>query len=226
MKVLKFGGTSVGSLEALKNVKLIVEKEFNENEPLIVVCSAFSGITNSLLLSAEEALLQNDFSEILKVAEEKHYQIISGLLPRTLQNPLLMMVKVSFNEIEDILFSVKNLGELSGRIKDRLLSYGEQMSSKIIATYLQSENFPANYKDARELIVTDSNFGNASVDFIKTNENLKSIEVYDINGRKIQDLSVNLGSNSYSLKNLKNSVYILRIKADDDKTYIKKVIKK
>lgn len=61
---------------------------------------------------------------------------------------------------------------------------------------------------------------------IKTNENLKSIEVYDINGRKIQDLSVNLGSNSYSLKNLKNSVYILRIKADDDKTYIKKVIKK
>lgn len=174
MKVLKFGGTSVGSLEALKNVKLIVEKEFNKNEPLIVVCSAFSGITNSLLLSAEEALIQNDFSEILKVAEDKHYQIISGLLPRTSQNPLLMMVKVSFNEIEDILFSVKNLGELSGRIKDRLLSYGEQMSSKIIATYLQSENFPANYKDARELIVTDSNFGNASVDFIKTKENLKN----------------------------------------------------
>lgn len=174
MKVLKFGGTSVGSLEALKNVKSIVEKEFNQTEPLMVVCSAFSGITNSLLLSAEEALLQNDFSEILKVAEEKHYQIISGLLPRTSQNPLLMMVKVSFNEIEDILFSVKNLGELSGRIKDRLLAYGEQMSSKIIATYLQSENFPANYKDARELIVTDSNFGNASVDFIKTNENLKN----------------------------------------------------
>lgn len=174
MKVLKFGGTSVGSLEALKNVKSIVEKEFNQTEPLMVVCSAFSGITNSLLLSAEEAWLQNDFSEILKVAEEKHYQIISGLLPRTSQNPLLMMVKVSFNEIEDILFSVKNLGELSGRIKDRLLAYGEQMSSKIIATYLQSENFPANYKDARELIVTDSNFGNASVDFIKTNENLKN----------------------------------------------------
>lgn len=174
MKVLKFGGTSVGSLEALKNVKSIVEKEFNETEPLIVVCSAFSGITNSLLLSAEEALLQNDFSEIVKVAEEKHYQIISGLLPRTSQNPLLMMVKVSFNEIEDILFSVKNLGELSGRVKDRLLAYGEQMSSKIIATYLQSENFPANYKDARELIVTDSNFGNASVDFIKTNENLNN----------------------------------------------------
>ena len=193
MKILKFGGTSVGSLEALKNVKSIVEKEFNENEPLIVVCSAFSGITNSLLLSAEEALLQNDFSEILKVAEEKHYQIISGLLPRTSQNPLLMMVKVSFNEIEDILFSVKNLGELSGRIKDRLLAYGEQMSSKIIATYLQSENFPANYKDARELIVTDSNFGNASVDFIKTNENLKNWnlenQIYVVTGFISQDKS-------------------------------------
>jgi len=174
MKILKFGGTSVGSLEALKNVKSIVEKEFNKNEPLIVVCSAFSGITNSLLLAAEEALAQKDFSEILKVAEDKHYQIISGLLPRTMQNPLLMLVKVSFNEIEDILFSIKNLGELSDRIKDRLLSYGEQLSSKIIATYLQSEDFPANYKDARELIVTDSNFGNASVNFNKTNENLKN----------------------------------------------------
>ncbi len=174
MKVLKFGGTSVGSLDALKNVKLIIEREFNKNEPLIVVCSAFSGITNSLLLAAEEALAQNDFSEILKTAEDKHYQIISGLLPRTMQNPLLMLVKVSFNEIEDILFSVKNLGELSGRIKDRLLSYGEQLSSKIIATYLQSEDFPANYKDTRELIVTDSNFGNASVDFSKTNEKLKN----------------------------------------------------
>ncbi len=174
MKILKFGGTSVGSLDALKTVKSIVEKEFKQNEPLILVCSAFYGITNSLLLAAEEALAQNDFSEILKVAEDRHYQIIAGLLPRTSQNPLLMMVKVSFNEIEDILFSVKNLGELSGRIKDRLLAYGEQMSSKIIVTYLQAENFPANYKDARELIVTDSNFGNASVDFIKTNENLKN----------------------------------------------------
>ena len=174
MKVLKFGGTSVGSLAALKNVKSIVAKEFNHTEPLIVVCSAFSGITNALLLAAEEALVQNDFSEILKVAEDRHYQIISGLLPRNSQNPLLMMVKVSFNEIEDILFSVKNLGELSRRIKDKLLAYGEQMSSKIIASYLQSENFPVNYKDARELIVTDSNFGNASVDLIKTNENLKN----------------------------------------------------
>jgi len=174
MKILKFGGTSVGSLDALKTVKSIVEKEFKQTEPLIVVCSAFYGITNSLLLAAEEALAQNDFSAILKVAEDRHYQIIAGLLPRTSQNPLLMMAKVSFNEIEDILFSVKNLGELSGRIKDRLLAYGEQMSSKIIATYLQSENFPASYKDARELIVTDSNFGNASVDFIQTNENLKN----------------------------------------------------
>jgi aspartokinase/homoserine dehydrogenase 1 len=82
----------------LRNVKSIIEKEFNKNEPLIIVCSALSGITNALLSSSKEALKQNDFSEILKSAEEKHYQIISELLPRTAQNPLLMMVKVSFNE--------------------------------------------------------------------------------------------------------------------------------
>ena len=174
MKILKFGGTSVGSVEALRNVKSIIEKEFNKNEPLIVVCSALSGITNALLSASQEALKQNDFSEILKSAEEKHYQIISELLPRTAQNPLLMMVKVSFNEIEDVLFSVKNLGELSDRIKDRLLSYGEQMSSKIVSAFLQSENFPAVFQDSRELIATDSHFGNANVDSKRTNENLKN----------------------------------------------------
>ncbi len=174
MKILKFGGTSVGSIEGLRNVKSIIEKEFNKNEPLVVVCSALSGITNALLSASVEALKQNDFSEILKSAEEKHYQIISELLPRAAQNPLLMMVKVSFNEIEDILFSVKNLGELSDRVKDRLLSYGEQMSSKIVAAFLQSENFPAVFQDSRELITTDSHFGNANVNSKNTNENLKN----------------------------------------------------
>ena len=174
MKILKFGGTSVGSVEALRNVKSIIEKEFNKDKPLIVVCSALSGITNALLSASQKALKQNDFSEILKAAEEKHYQIISELLPRTAQNPLLMMVKVSFNEIEDVLFSVKNLGELSDRIKDRLLSYGEQMSSKIVSAFLQSEGFPAVFQDSRKLIATDSHFGNANVDSRKTNENLKN----------------------------------------------------
>lgn len=174
MKILKFGGTSVGSLEALRNVKSIIEKEFNKNESLIVVCSAFSGITNALLSASEQALQQNDFLEILKTAEQKHYHIISELLPRTAQNPLLMMVKVSFNEIEDILFSVKNLAELSDRIKDRLLSYGEQMSSKIIAAFLENHQFSSVYTDARTLISTDSRFGNANVNYQKTNENLQN----------------------------------------------------
>ena len=173
MKILKFGGTSVGSVESLRNVKSIIGKESRET-PLVVVCSALSGVTNSLLSASQEALMQNDFSKILKSAEEKHYHIISELLPRTAQNPLLMMVKVSFNEIEDILFSIKNLGELSDRIKDRLLSYGEQMSCKIVSAFLRSEDLPAVYQDSRELIVTDSHFGNANVDTKATQENLKS----------------------------------------------------
>ena len=172
MKILKFGGTSVGSVEALRNVKSIIGNEF-KNEALVVVCSALSGITNALVSASTDALKQNDFSEILKSAEEKHYHIISELLPRTSQNPLLMMVKVSFNEIEDLLFSIKNLGELSDRIKDRLLSYGEQMSTKIVAAFLESEGLPAAYQDARELIATDSHFGNANVDSKKTNDNIK-----------------------------------------------------
>ena len=66
MKILKFGGTSVGSVEALRNVKSIIGKEFNKDKPLIVVCSALSGITNALLLASQEALKQKLDFRVLK----------------------------------------------------------------------------------------------------------------------------------------------------------------
>ncbi|HBN6700655.1 TPA: bifunctional aspartate kinase/homoserine dehydrogenase I [Elizabethkingia anophelis] len=172
MKVLKFGGTSVGSTEAVKNLRLIVEREKENDEPLFVVCSAFSGITNSLLEATEEALHNHDYQSILEGIEQRHYEMIKEILPVSVQNPLLMLVKGNFNILEDLLSSVAHLGELSDRTKAKIVSLGEQLSCPIIAAYLNT-SMPAEFKDARDLIHTNSNYLKAEVNFDITNQNIQ-----------------------------------------------------
>ncbi|MCT3948219.1 bifunctional aspartate kinase/homoserine dehydrogenase I [Elizabethkingia anophelis] len=172
MKVLKFGGTSVGSTEAVKNLRLIVEREKENDEPLLVVCSAFSGITNSLLEATEEALHNHDYQSILEGIEQRHYEMIKEILPVSVQNPLLMLVKGNFNILEDLLSSVAHLGELSDRTKAKIVSLGEQLSCPIIAAYLNT-SMPAEFKDARDLINTNSNYLKAEVNFDITNQNIQ-----------------------------------------------------
>lgn len=172
MKVLKFGGTSVGSTEAVKNLRLIVEREKENDKPLFVVCSAFSGITNSLLEATEEALHNHDYQSILEGIEQRHYEMIKEILPVSVQNPLLMLVKGNFNILEDLLSSVAHLGELSDRTKAKIVSLGEQLSCPIIAAYLNT-SVPAEFKDARDLIHTNSNYLKAEVNFDITNRNIQ-----------------------------------------------------
>ena len=172
MKVLKFGGTSVGSTEAVKNLRLIVEREKENDKPLFVVCSAFSGITNSLLEATEEALHNRDYQSILDGIEQRHYNMIKETLPVSVQNPLLMLVKGNFNILEDLLSSVAHLGELSDRTKAKIVSLGEQLSCPIIAAYLNT-SMPAEFKDARDLINTNSNYLKAEVNFDATNRNIQ-----------------------------------------------------
>lgn len=172
MKVLKFGGTSVGSTEAVKNLRLIVEREKENDKPLFVVCSAFSGITNSLLEATEEALYNRDYQSILDGIEQRHYDMIKETLPVSVQNPLLMLVKGNFNILEDLLSSVAHLGELSDRTKAKIVSLGEQLSCPIIAAYLNT-SMPAEFKDARVLINTNSNYLKAEVNFDATNRNIQ-----------------------------------------------------
>jgi len=187
MKVLKFGGTSVGSVEAMKNLKLVIEKEKKANEPLFVVCSAMSGVTNSLLEASEKALIGENFQEILAKIEDQHYEIIRKALPINVQNPLLMLVKRNFNVLEDLLSSIAYLGELTQKTKAKIVSFGEQLSCPIVAAYL-GLYIPTELKDSRDLIITNSEYLNAEVNFEITNEKIlnwaKNIEnkVYVLTG--------------------------------------------
>jgi len=173
MKVLKFGGTSVGSAANMQVVTAIVSRQ-SETEQAIIVVSAMSGTTDSLLKSGELAAAGDEsYKENLREIENRHLETVKELMPVQQQSSLLSLVKKLCNEIEDICNGVFLLGELSARTKDKLAGYGELLSSQIIAAVLSARNATTAWKDARELIRTNSQFGNALVDFHITNQLIK-----------------------------------------------------
>ena len=169
MQVLKFGGTSVASAENINKVVEIVSATIKK-EPAVVVVSALGGVTD-LLLSAATLAAGGDeaYREKLTVVEQRHLDAVKQLLPVAGQSQLLSLVKKACNEIEDICNGIYLLRELTPRSKDRIASYGEWLSSQIIAARFNSAGVPAQWKDSRELIRTNSGFTAAEVDYAVTN---------------------------------------------------------
>ncbi|MGZ5219581.1 MAG: bifunctional aspartate kinase/homoserine dehydrogenase I [Chitinophagaceae bacterium] len=172
MQVLKFGGTSVANADNISKVVSIV-KESVKKDKTIVVVSALGGVTD-LLLNAAALAADGDetYKDKLNLVEQRHLEATKQLIPVTYQSQLLSLVKKSCNEIEDICNGIFLLRELTPRSKDRISSYGEWLSSQIISAKLKAEGVDNAWKDARELIVTNSNFTNAEVDFLATHEKI------------------------------------------------------
>ena len=170
MKVLKFGGTSVANAQNIKLVLDIVSKKAAD-EKLVVVVSALSKVTDMLLLASQKAAAGDEsFKEILIEIEKKHLEALKELIPVTEQSSLLSHIKRIINHLETLLDGCYLLGELSLRTSDTILSFGELLSSYIIAEALKQNFQNSSYKDSRELIKTNSNFGKAAVNFEITNE--------------------------------------------------------
>ncbi len=175
MQVIKFGGSSVASAENINKVIDIIQKKGKQYK-LAVVVSALGGITDKLLSCASLAASGNeDYKTALQEIESRHLQTVKDLIPVTQQSGVLSLVKKHCNEIEDICNGIFLLGELTARTKDKMVSYGELLSSKIIAAKCNADGLITEWKDAREMIFTDSGFGAALVDFTKTN---KAIQDY------------------------------------------------
>ncbi|MEP6677587.1 MAG: aspartate kinase, partial [Ferruginibacter sp.] len=168
MQVLKFGGSSVANAAVIQQVISIIEQS-SKKDSTIVVLSAMGGITD-LLIQCGTMAAQTDeaYKETIQQIEERHLTAVRELLPVTQQSSLLSTVKKYCNEIDDICSGVFSLQELSARTLDRLVSFGELLSSHIIAAALNAKNIIAEWKDSRELIITNSGYGNAAVDFEKT----------------------------------------------------------
>jgi len=174
MQVIKFGGSSVASAENINKVVEIVKTKTGERK-IAVVVSALGGITDLLLQCAHLAAAGNEsYKIILQEIELRHLNTVKELIPVTQQSSVLSAVKKMCNEIEDICNGIFLLGELSDRTKDKIVSYGELISSQVIAAKFKAVGMDVAWKDSREMIQTDSNFGAALVDFSKTNTAIKN----------------------------------------------------
>ena len=173
MRILKFGGSSVGSPDAIRQVKSIISKK-REDHHIAVVVSAFQGVTNSL----EEAVIMasegdESYHALLESIEKRHNKAIKELISLQSQSSSLARFKVMFNELDDVLHGVSLTRELTERTRDFVMGFGERFSAFIISDFLSDSGIPADYLDTREVIKTDRDFGSARVQFEETYRNIR-----------------------------------------------------
>ena len=166
MKVLKFGGTSVGNTENIRIVGKILEEQ---RQGCVAVVSAFGGVTDQIIRTAMLASERDPaFRKELAAIRERHIEAVRDLFEGEAQDFTLREVESMLNEFQEMLQGVSLLEDLSNKTLDYLLSFGERLSATILARYVND----VVYLDARKLIRTDSQFGNATVHFEITNTNI------------------------------------------------------
>jgi aspartokinase/homoserine dehydrogenase 1 len=174
MKILKFGGTSVANAHNIKLVLSIVQKTAMSSTKLVVVVSAFSGVTDLLILAASKAASKDiTFNDVVSQIEAKHQEAIGELIITSQQKPLLESINREINHLKTLLDGCFLLGELSNRTSDTIMGFGELLSSQIIAKALEQKVHNSGYKDSREIIKTNNHFGKAVVNFELSNKLIK-----------------------------------------------------
>ena len=167
MKVLKFGGTSVGSVASILSLQKIVEKEA-KHQPIIVVVSALGGITDQLITTSQLALKgdeswRNEFDSIVA----RHHKMIDAIItdPHDRES-LFNNVDSLFEQLQSIYYGVFLIHDLSHKTEDTIVSYGERLSSRIVATLIRG----AKWFDSRKFIKTEEKQGKRSLDSELTNK--------------------------------------------------------
>ena len=159
--VMKFGGTSVGDVAAFDRVFHVVSTQI-EKRPVVVV-SAMTKVTDALL-NAFEIAKKGDAAEAFASLEphfERHLAVVSELLPLVGPNAFIDELKYAREELEDLLTRVSRRSLPLSMLKDAIVSYGEQLSSRLLAEVLKAKGINARQVDSRRLIVTDDEYGAA-----------------------------------------------------------------
>lgn len=168
MKVLKFGGTSVGTIDSILSVKKIVEAI---DEQVVVVVSALGGITDKLLKTSALAAkgdiaYEKELSEIVA----RHLNVIEGVIPdKEIRDDVQVKVMHLFDELSNIYRGVYLINDLSPKTSDTIVSYGERLSSLIVSNVIKD----AKLYDSRKFIKTVRQFNKHIVDFELTNQLIK-----------------------------------------------------
>lgn len=170
MQVLKFGGTSVGSVESIRQVIEIIDTHRRNDDQIAVVFSAMGGITNQLIEIGQMAISgEPDYMELVRRIEDRHFNVVKALIPVKEQGKVVAHVRGIVNELEDLLRGVSLIRELTPRTHDLITSFGERLSTTVITECVRSRGIPAQFCDARQLVKTDAQFGHAEVNYTLTN---------------------------------------------------------
>ncbi len=151
MKVLKFGGTSVGSVESILSLKAIVENEAKK-QPIVVVVSALGGITDKLLQTSRLAVAgDEEWKEEYEAIVNRHHQMIDTIITNTIDREVLFReVDALLEQLRSIYFGVYLIHDLSQKTQNAIVSYGERISSKIVSTLVRG----AKWFESRDFIKT------------------------------------------------------------------------
>lgn len=162
MLVLKFGGTSVGSPDAIEKLTAILGDSEHALKVRVVVVSALSGITDGLIGAAKAAVAgESAYNTSVKAMEDRHRKISHAFLAGEARQAADAAIKAAFAKLNRALDGVGILRELSPRTLDYVMSFGERLSAELLARIISSKGISAEYLDARPLILTDSSYGAA-----------------------------------------------------------------
>ena len=170
---MKFGGTSVGSPDRIKDVLRLVS-EGSERGRVVLVVSAFGGVTNELIETSRKALhgssaWRSDLQAIVK----RYADTALDLVGPGERASLLPSIEQAERDLKDLLQGVSLVRECTPRTLDGIVSFGERLSAQVVAAAFRTGGHQATHVDARSLVVTDQTFGAARVDFGKTNARIR-----------------------------------------------------
>jgi aspartate kinase len=172
MIVMKFGGTSVEDAKAINRVADIVEGRLKQNP--VVVVSAMAKVTDTLLTMAKAAGAgeRKTALKLCRSLQERHYNTASELLGTALFTEFHSEIGADFESLDELLRGISAVGEITPRTTDHVASFGEMLSSKIVAAAFNARGLKGVHVDSRDVLITDSAYMQAVPQFEETNSKL------------------------------------------------------
>ena len=175
MRVLKFGGSSVGTPERVSGVIDILSEYQTKGKKFAVVFSAFQGVTDTLISISNKAVVRDEtYLKDIEKLTELHKNAVEYLTSDKLREQSKKNVTVLLDELKEIVHGVYLVKELTLRSLDYIMSFGERLSCTIITDGMNSRGLESEYLDSRLLVKADESFGNAKVQLGKTYENIRN----------------------------------------------------
>ncbi len=175
MRILKFGGSSVGTPERVRSVGKIIQRRYEETKgDMLVVVSAFQGVTDELCALPALAASGAEYGDRLSALERRHFAAIEELLPPSVREPAFNGVGATMAELGALLAEVRGLDQVSPALADAVMSAGERLSAQIIAASLSASGLSALYLDTRPLVLTNDHFGAAQVQSAATYQRIQA----------------------------------------------------